>query len=110
MKPKDLIDIDGDRYCRSCISKFYSKNKEKDCMIAYIKNCLGFIGIMKTDKTAVAFTQAHRITSISWNCMIRVDLKEAMEFIDNNNGIIVNQEEYDNARKKMLLMKLKQGF
>jgi hypothetical protein len=108
-KLKDVLFGDRDRFC---CAKFIDRNENKDCIVAYFKDTFGGYVIIKSSRKFFAILSLSsniRSYTAGFNQNFRVELKEAMQMINQHNGIIENQELWNELNKTILLEGLENG-
>jgi hypothetical protein len=82
----------------------YGFNK---CVIAYIKDDLGAIFIIKSARSHWAFSIRNKIFGRDGYGLSQLELVDAIKFLDNNkNTKVLNQNEYDKLKKLLLVARL----
>jgi hypothetical protein len=82
--------------------------KDEDCVIAYTKNCLGLVMVIKTKKDMFAFI----VTEFDFRgyTLFRIDLDKAYKYLNFNGEShklnIVDEELYKRFQAKLSLMEL----
>jgi len=105
MKPNELIE-DLDNFYGTSRKNLYPY-LEKDCVIAYDKNKLGNIFIIKSKTKHFAFfciTNMLRWEMISGICGRRIDLDTAVKLLGDCN--ILDKEEYEKVKREIILENL----
>jgi hypothetical protein len=81
----------------------YMKEND-DIVIAYVKNCLGVIFILKTKKGFMCFINTFRYFR-GYN-LFRISMKECLRLINNNELKIVNDDLWNKFQTNIALMEL----
>ncbi len=88
--------------CYAQTAKRIAQYSEQRCVIAYMKNSLGSVFIIKGAKKHFAFTVKHPILNGHPN-LIEFSVSSAIEFLDSSSETqILNQTEYDKVKKVIL--------
>lgn len=89
-------------FCRSEVGKIIMRNQK---VIAFTKNCMGAIVILKGKKKNFGFC----ILSKGIDCggfsykMSRMDLKQGIKMIESENPKILDKEELEKTKDKLMI-------
>jgi hypothetical protein len=103
MKPSELLKAKTNWYDRrghSHIERRLNKYMDKDCVIAYVKECLGSIFIIKSDKKYFAFVILSPDVDLGgYNYRLTgIKIKDALKLMGERINI-VDKELYGNLNK-----------
>lgn len=113
MKPQELLNYCGGKisnynYCRAETRKNINPYLDKDCVIAYDKNKLGVIFIMKSKKKYFGFVGIKRDIYLGGHGYTfgRIwDLREVISLLGDDCNIL-NKEEFMKIKKKIIVENL----
>jgi hypothetical protein len=108
MKPKELLNYCGENlYARAETEKSITPYLNEECVVAYDKNKLGVIFIIKTKKKYFCYVGLRNylyIGGYGYNYG-RMGLNEIMSLL-GDDCVILNKDEYSKIKKKMIMENL----
>ena len=89
------------------MGKIFNKYSEEDCVVAYNKNKASIIFIIKTARTYMGFYRFSDVLrgDVS-HTLRRIDLNQSVKLIENE-GVIVDEDEFTKVKRKIILNNLK---
>ena len=103
MKPSELMDDSNFKFRGySSSERLLNGYSNNDCVIAYHKNSLGLIFIIKTKKKYMAFSSINKQLSHTYKNSKRLEVNTTLSIMGDDVKI-VNEEEFTRMKDKMLI-------